>query len=63
MGMVTNWSSNAGDLLVIPGCELVVHVPVFSPDAVMFDFMVPFKSKPAGGRGGGSVGSQWGVSG
>jgi hypothetical protein len=45
-GMVTNWSSFAGNLVVIPECQLTMHLPVKDPDAVAFDCMIPFASRP-----------------
>jgi hypothetical protein len=45
-GMVTNWSSFAGNLVVIPECQLSMHLPVKDPDAVAFDCMIPFASRP-----------------
>lgn len=45
-GMVTNWSSFAGDLVQIPDCELLLHLPVKHPDAMMFDCAIPFASRP-----------------
>ena len=45
-GMVTNWSSFAGDLVSIPDCELALHLPVKHPDAMMFDCAIPFASRP-----------------
>lgn len=45
-GMVTNWSSFAGDLVKVPECQLTMHLPVKDPDAVAFDCMIPFASRP-----------------
>jgi len=44
--MATNWSSFAGDLIQLDGCELVVHLPVHNPAYCAYDLMVPFMSKP-----------------
>jgi len=43
--MVTNWSSFAGDLLSIEGCELDIHLPVMDTAEMTFDVMVPFTSQ------------------
>jgi hypothetical protein len=45
-GMVTNWSSFAGDLVKIPNCALEMHLPVKDPAAINFDCAIPFVSKP-----------------
>jgi len=45
MGMVTNWSSFAGDLIGIPGCEMALHLPVQNPDYVS-DTCIPFMAAP-----------------
>lgn len=43
-GMVSNWSSFAGDLVPLDGCEMVIHLPVKNPASIMWDEMVPFTS-------------------
>lgn len=42
--MVTNWSSFAGNLLQLEGCEMVIHLPVQNPAHCIFDLMIPFAS-------------------
>lgn len=42
--MVTNWSSFAGDLVTLEGCELLLHMPVKNPAFCVFDLMIPFTS-------------------
>jgi hypothetical protein len=44
-GMVTNWSTFAGELIELEGCEMVIHLPVQNPAACVFDLMIPFSSK------------------
>jgi hypothetical protein len=44
MAMVTNWSSFAGGMVQIEGCEMVVHLPVQNPAYCVFDVMIPFAS-------------------
>lgn len=39
--MVSNWSSFAGDLVPLDGCEMVVHLPVKNPATVLWDDMIP----------------------
>lgn len=46
VGMVTNWSSFAGDLVQVPNCRLEMHLPVKDPAGVAFDCAIPFVSKP-----------------
>jgi len=41
-GMITNWSSFAGNLVQLESCKMKVHLPVLNPDMVMWDNMVPF---------------------
>lgn len=48
--MATNWSSFAGGLVQIEGCEMVIHLPVQNPAYCTFDLMIPFS------RGVGTVG-------
>ena len=42
--MVSDWASFAGDLVPLDGCELLVHVPVVNPAAILWDMMIPFAS-------------------
>jgi hypothetical protein len=42
--MVTNWSSFAGGLIQLEGCELVIHLPVQNPAYCVYDLMIPFAS-------------------
>jgi hypothetical protein len=42
--MVTNWSSFAGGLITLEGCELVIHLPVQNPVNCVYDLMIPFSS-------------------
>ena len=42
--MATNWSSFAGGLVQLPGCEMVIHLPVMNPANCVYDLMVPFAS-------------------
>jgi hypothetical protein len=43
-GMITNWSSFAGGMVQLDGCEMVIHLPVQNPAYVTFDLMIPFAS-------------------
>lgn len=43
-GMVTNWSSFAGELVPLDGCELAIHLPVMNPAYCVYDLMIPFAS-------------------
>ena len=49
--MVTNWSSFAGAIVPLEGCEMVVHLPVKNPAYVLWDLMIPFTSGPQGEKG------------
>jgi len=42
--MATNWSSFAGGLVQLEGCEMVIHLPVQNPAYCVFDLMIPFAS-------------------
>eukprot|EP00961_Rhodomonas_salina_P127765 1722539-Rhodomonas_salina.1 len=42
--MVTNWSSFAGRMVALEGCELVIHLPVKNPAQIQYDLMIPFAS-------------------
>ena len=42
--MATNWSSFAGGMVQLEGCELTVHLPVQNPAYCVFDLMIPFAS-------------------
>lgn len=46
--MITNWSSFAGSLVQLEGCELAIHLPVQNPAEVFpgTDMMIPFASGP-----------------
>lgn len=44
MAMATNWSSFAGGLVQLAGCEMTVHLPVQNPAYCVFDMMIPFAS-------------------
>ena len=44
--MASNWSSFAGDLLQLEGCELELHMPVKNPAYCVYDLMVPFACAP-----------------
>ena len=44
IAMCTNWSSFAGGLVQLEGCEMVVHLPVHNPASMAFDCMIPFSS-------------------
>jgi len=41
--MATNWSSFAGGMVELAGCEMVVHLPVQNP-VIPFDLIIPFAS-------------------
>ena len=41
-GMVTNWSSFAGGLVALEGCEMVIHLPVMNHAYIAWDMMIPF---------------------
>merc|ERR1719230_1108331 len=42
--MATNWSSFAGGLVQLEGCDMLVHLPVQNPAYCTFDYMIPFAS-------------------
>jgi len=42
--MATNWSSFAGGLVQLEGCEMVIHLPVQNPVNCVYDLMIPFAS-------------------
>eukprot|EP00555_Chaetoceros_dichaeta_P007430 CAMPEP_0198270590 /NCGR_PEP_ID=MMETSP1447-20131203/45643_1 /TAXON_ID=420782 /ORGANISM="Chaetoceros dichaeta, Strain CCMP1751" /LENGTH=144 /DNA_ID=CAMNT_0043962691 /DNA_START=60 /DNA_END=494 /DNA_ORIENTATION=+ len=44
MAMVTNWSSFAGGMVQLEGCEMVIHLPLQNPANCVFDLMIPFAS-------------------
>lgn len=44
--MATNWSTFAGELITLEGCEMKIHLPVLNPDYCLFDLMIPFSSSP-----------------
>ena len=50
VAQVSNWSSFAGEMAPLDGCELVLHLPVVNPAFCVFDMMIPFA------RGGGKKG-------
>jgi len=41
--MATNWSSFAGGLVQLEGCEMRVHLPVQNPVNCVYDLMIPFR--------------------
>jgi hypothetical protein len=43
-GMVTNWSSFAGNLIALDNCEMIIHLPVQNTAYITFDLMIPFSS-------------------
>ena len=49
-GMVSNWSSFAGDLVPLDGCEMVIHLPVKNPASIMWGEIVPFTSGAVSAR-------------
>lgn len=49
--MVTNWSSFAGELVVLEGSEMVIHLPVKNPEHCVYDLMIPFASGSQGKKG------------
>ena len=51
-GMVTNWSSFAGSLVSIEGCERLIHLPVLNPAYCVFDLMIPFATGMGEGKKG-----------
>eukprot|EP00586_Coscinodiscus_wailesii_P020264 CAMPEP_0172498320 /NCGR_PEP_ID=MMETSP1066-20121228/112157_1 /TAXON_ID=671091 /ORGANISM="Coscinodiscus wailesii, Strain CCMP2513" /LENGTH=425 /DNA_ID=CAMNT_0013271551 /DNA_START=86 /DNA_END=1363 /DNA_ORIENTATION=+ len=42
--MVTNWSSFAGEMVALRGCEMIIHLPVLNPAYCVYDIMIPFAS-------------------
>jgi hypothetical protein len=52
-GQITNWSSFAGALIQLEGCELSLHVPVhpYPPEYICWDEMIPFARGPGGKKG------------
>ena len=44
--MASNWASFSKTLVAPEGCELVVHLPVYHPDYMVFDMMTPFTPAP-----------------
>jgi len=42
--MVSNWSSFAGGLVALEGCEMVIHLPVLNTSYISWDQMIPFAS-------------------
>lgn len=42
--MITNWLSFAGELVVLEGCEMAIHLPVKNPTHCVFNLMIPFAS-------------------
>ena len=48
--MITNWSTFAGDLIKLEGCELKIHLPVQNPAYCTYDLMIPFAA--GGGKRG-----------
>ena len=51
IAMVTNWSSFAGSLINLEGCEHDIHLPVQNPANCIFDLMIPFMSGTDGKKG------------
>ena len=44
--MATNWSSFAGDIVQLEGCELQIHLPLKNPAYCVFDLVIPFAARP-----------------
>ena len=44
IGMVTSWASFA-HVVELENCETLIHLPVKNPAEIMWDLMIPFKSK------------------
>ena len=44
--MATNWSSFAGDIIQLEGCELQIYLPLKNPAYCVFDLLVPFAARP-----------------
>mmetsp|Transcript_47059 Transcript_47059/g.94852 ORF Transcript_47059/g.94852 Transcript_47059/m.94852 type:complete len:144 (+) Transcript_47059:1-432(+) len=40
----TNWSTFAGGLVQLEGCELAIHLPVVNTAYITFDQIIPFSS-------------------